>query len=127
VAQALACDALDKQPLIVVRVIYETPLNRILPEVFEFLLQFRRMPDNVIETLITPDRAFTVEHLVDPAGRTALNALKDLAQLVWFNEPEDQMGMIGHYHRGIQVNARLDRTPQWPPSPDPEPELKDLR
>ena len=87
--------------------IYQTPLNRILPEVFEFLLQFRGMPDNVIETLITPDRAFTVEHLVDPAGRTALNALKDLAQLVWFNEPKDQMGMIGHYHCGIQVNALL--------------------
>ena len=87
--------------------IYETPLDRILPDVFEFLLQFRGMTDNVIETLITPDRAFTVEHLVDPAGRAALNALKDLAQLVRLNEPEDQMGMIGHYHRGIQVNARL--------------------
>ena len=79
-----------------VRVIYQTPLDRILPEVFEFLLQFRSMPDNVIETLITPDRAFTVEHLVDPAGRTTLNKLKDLAQLVWFNEAKDQMGMIGH-------------------------------
>jgi len=65
------------------------------------------MPDNVIETLITPDRPFPVEHLVDPAGRTAVNALKDLAQLVRFNEPKDQMGMIGHYYRGIQVDALL--------------------
>ena len=42
------------------------------------------MPDNVIETLITPNRAFTLEHLVDPAGRAALNALEDLAQLERF-------------------------------------------
>ena len=98
---------LINSPLIVVRVIYKTPLNRILPDVFEFLLQFRRVPDNVIETLIAPNRAFTLEHLVDPAGRAALDALEHVAQLVRFNEPKDQMGMIGHYHRGIQLNARL--------------------
>ena len=67
-AQALACDALDKQRLIVVRVSYETPLNRILSDVSECSPLFRRMPDNVIETLITPDRALTLEHLIDPAG-----------------------------------------------------------
>jgi len=54
VAQALACDVLNKQPLVAVRMIDETPLNRILSDVLEFLFQFHRVPDNVVEIFIAP-------------------------------------------------------------------------
>src|SRR5712691_6782136 len=73
VAQALACDALNKHPLVVIRVIRETPLNRILPDVFEFLFQLRCVSYDVVETFVTPDDTPFFEQLVYLAGRSELN------------------------------------------------------
>jgi len=47
------------------------------------------MPYNVVETFITPDDTLFLEHLVYLAGRSALNPLKHMAQLVRFNESKD--------------------------------------
>jgi hypothetical protein len=69
--------------------IHETPLNRILPDVFEFLFQLRRVSYDVVETFITPDSTLFLEQLVYLAGCSALNPLKRLAQLVWLNESKD--------------------------------------
>src|SRR5713101_8858282 len=66
--------------------IHETPLNRILPDVFEFLFQFLSVTYHVVETFIAPDGTLALEQLVYLAGRSALNTLKHLAQLVRFNE-----------------------------------------
>jgi hypothetical protein len=40
VAQALACDSFNQQPIVAIRVVHETSLDRILPDVFKFLRQF---------------------------------------------------------------------------------------
>jgi hypothetical protein len=67
----------------------EPPLNRILSDIFELLFQFRRMPDDVVEAFITLNGARTVDHLVYLAGRSTLDTLKNLAQIVRCNQPED--------------------------------------
>jgi hypothetical protein len=89
VAQALACDALNQQPPIGLRMIHQTSLNRILPNVFEFLFQLRRVPYDVVESLITPDGTGSLEQSVYLAGRSAFNKLKHLAQPVWLDESKD--------------------------------------
>jgi hypothetical protein len=69
--------------------IHETPGNRILPDVLQFLLQLLSMPYDVVETFIAPDRAFIFEHLIYCPRRPPLDALKHRGQFVGFNQSED--------------------------------------
>ena len=66
-AQALACVAVNKQPLVAVRMFNESPLYRILPDVFAF--EFRPMPADT-----QAKASATQEHSVEFPAHTMLNS-----------------------------------------------------
>jgi hypothetical protein len=59
----------------------------------------------VIETFVDPERADPFEDLVDLSSGSALNPLKDLAQLVAAAGPEDGVRVIRHYDGSVQFDA----------------------
>jgi len=47
-----------------------------------------------------------LQKLIDLSCRAAFDPLKDPAQFVGLDEPEDHVGMVGHHYGRIQIDAR---------------------
>jgi hypothetical protein len=107
VARALACGVSDKQPPVIIGPRLETALDRVLSDVFDFLLQLGLISYDVIEAFVHPDRAIGFKNLIYLSSGSTLNPLKDLTELASINEPEDCVRVIRHHDGGVQVDARL--------------------
>jgi len=52
--------------------------NRILPNVFELLLQTPVRPQHMVKRFLPPDRPRKARHLVNPMSRDTLQTLQDI-------------------------------------------------
>ena len=80
-------------------------LYRVLGDVLNLVFEVAPVADDAIEAFVHPHRTGAVKDLVNSPGRSTLDVLEHLTQVLLRGEAEDQVNMIGHHHCGIEFDS----------------------
>jgi hypothetical protein len=99
---------LDPQPRVVFRLLHQSTAHRILPKVFQFLLETFLGSEHVVKGLFLPDRAASAQELINASGRGSLEQLQNKGQrerlaLFVAQRRKQEMYMIRHHHRPMKL------------------------